>query len=186
MKTSIVKYLLTTLFLVACSGQKQTISAEDKAKLKEMVDAKSIHLEAKWANPMATRSMNAISSAGLLPPGSNAGRIDIMGTANYLKIKNDSVFAVLPYYGERQFGGAYNTQEVGIQFQGIPKDFEINYNEKKEHYTFEFGIANAHGEIFNVNGTLFFNMKTTFYINSTERMTIGYLGDISKLKEGNK
>lgn len=183
MKTRILKYLLISFALVACGGQKQVITAEDKAKLEEMVNTKSFRLEARWANPLANQSINAISSAGLLPPGSNPNRIDIRGTTSYLEIKKDSVFAILPYYGERQFGGAYNPQEVGIQFKGIPKDLEIRYDGKEQRYTFEFDIINDYGEGFNVNGTLFPNFKTNFYINSTERTTIGYWGNVEDLEK---
>lgn len=183
MKITILKSVFILVFLVGCGGQKQTISEEDKAKLEEMVNDRSLRLDARWANPLANQSINAISSAGLLPPGSNPNRIDIIGTASYLEIKKDSVFAILPYYGERQFGNTYNPQDVGIQFKGVAEDFEISYNEKKQHYNFKFDISNEGGEGFNVIGTLFHNFRTNFYINSTERRTIGYWGNVEELKE---
>ncbi len=183
MKTTLLKYVLIGFALVACGGQKQIVTAEDRAKLKEMVNSKSFYLDARWANPLATQSINAIASAGLLPPGSNPNRIDIIATASYLKMRNDSVFAILPYYGERQFANTYNAQQAGIQFEGIPEDFEIAYNEKKKHYDFRFDIVNGDGEGFNISGTLFPNFKTNFFINSTERMTIGYWGNVEELKK---
>ncbi|MEO0573671.1 MAG: DUF4251 domain-containing protein [Bacteroidota bacterium] len=182
MKTTILKYVWLGLVLVSCGGQKQAVSEEDQSKLEEMVNTKSLYLNARWANPLANQSINAISSAGLLPPGSNPNRIDIIGTASYLEIKKDSVFAILPYYGERQFGNTYNRQEVGIQFKGPPEDLEIRYNEKKKYYSFKFDISNQAGERFNVSGTLFPNFRTNFYINSTERRTIGYWGNVEELK----
>ena len=166
----------------SCGSQKQTVSPEQTEQLEEMVTNKSFLLDARWANPLATRSINAIASAGLLQPGSNPNRIDIIGTTSYLKVQNDSVFAQLPYYGERQFGSTYNPADVGIQFKGIPKDFKILFNEKKQHYEFEFDIVNDQGEGFNINGTLFPNLNTIFYINSNERLTIGYSGVVEKPK----
>lgn len=183
MKTTLLKYILIGFALVACGGQKQTVTEENQARLEEMVNSKSFYLDARWANPLATQSINAVASAGLLPPGSNPNRIDIMATASYLEMKNDSVFAILPYYGERQFGHIYNAQKAGIQFKGIPEDFEISYNKKKQHYDFKFDIVNEEGEGFNITGTLFPNFKTNFFINSTERMTIGYWGNVEELKK---
>ena len=183
MKTRIVLTLGIGLLLLACGSQKEVISEADRAKLEGMVNAKTMYLDAEWANPLATRSINSVASAGLLPPGSNPNRIDIIGTASYIKIHKDSVSAILPYYGERQFGSTYNQKEVGIQFEGVPDAFEMEYDAKKQAYTFEFDIVNEFGEGFNVSGTLFPNFKTNFYINSTERMTIGYWGSVKDLEE---
>ena len=54
-----------------------------------------------------------------------------MGTNNFLEVKGDSVSADLPYYGERQIAGSYNNRDVGVQFEGLAKDFELSYNDKK-------------------------------------------------------
>jgi hypothetical protein len=169
--------------MVSCGSQKETASAEEMAKLEELVNSKSFRLNARWANPMATQGINAVAASGLLPPGSTPNRIDIIGTASYLEVKNDSGFAILPYFGERQFGSTYNPQDVGIQFKGVPKDFEIEYNEKKQRYEMEFDIINEQGEGFNINATLFPNLNTIFYINSNERRTIGYSGTMNKIPE---
>jgi len=186
MKNWNVKYALGLMALVlsSCGGQKETVPTAEMAQLEEMVKSKTLHLDARWANPLSTRSMNSIANAGLLPPGSSPNRIDIIGTASYLEIRNDSVFAILPYYGERQFGSVYNASDTGIQFAGIPEDLELNYNDKKRHYEFEFDVVNEHGEGFNINGTLFPNLTTRFYVNSNERLTIGYSGNVEAPNEG--
>ena len=175
--------LLSAIILLSCGAQKESISSAEMAKLEEMVNSKSFHLDARWANPLATRSMNAIATSGLLPPGSSPNRIDIVGTASYLEMRNDSVFAVLPYYGERQFGSVYNAQETGVKFEGVPEDFEMTFNEKKQHFEFAFDVVNEHGEGFNINGTLFPNLTTRFYVNSNERLTIGYSGNVEAVQE---
>lgn len=151
-----------------------------KNQLDELVVSELLHLQVNWANPLSTRAVNSALTAGLLPPGSNPSRIDVVGTSSYLKIEKDSVFAQLPFFGERQFGGAFNTQEVGIQFEGIPEDLTMSFDEKKQRYEFEFDIINEHGEGFNINGIIYPNLTTSFYINSTERSTIGYWGRVEE------
>ncbi len=171
--------VLGTFFLLvvaACSSKRMVFSEAEKTALEEMVNNRSFRLTAQWANPLATQGINALVSSGLLQPGSSPNRIDIIGTTAYLNVKGDSVTAQLPYYGERQFSNTYNPTNVGIQFDGIARDVELVYDEKKEVYDFSFYILNDLGEGFNVNGTLFPNLKTTFYINSTQRFTIGYTG----------
>ena len=183
MKSTIFTMLFAVLLLVgACGSQKVVYTPSEKAKFEEMVDAASFRLIAEWANPLATRSVSALATAGFLPPGSSPNRINIMASTAFLYVTKDSVHAQLPYYGERQVGNTYNQANVGIQFKGAPKDFKLEYQEKKESYYFAFYIINDQGEGFNVNGTLFPNLRTTFYINSTQRLTIGYTGRVVDTK----
>lgn len=181
--TTLVLCCTIALLFSSCGSQKVNYTAAEKAQLEEMVNANAFRLKAQWANPLATRSVNALASSGFLPPGSNPNRIDIIGTAAFLEVTTDSVRAQLPYYGERQFGNTYNPADVGIQFNGVPKDFKLEYDEKKDSYYFAFDIINDLGEGFNVNGTLFPNLRTTFYINSTERLTIGYSGLVTDTEQ---
>lgn len=185
MNTSILKISIafSVLVLAACGGQKKISSPEELAKLDKFVNAKQFNLNARWANPLSTTTMNAISTSGLLPPGSSPNRIDIIGVASYLEFKNDSVFAQLPYYGERQFASTYNPADAGIQFEGVPEDLDFSFDEKKQEYNFKFDITNDQGEGFNIVGTIFPNYRTVFYINSNERLTIGYSGTMEALEE---
>ena len=171
---------LGLLALCSCGGIKQTSSEEKKAQLEQMVNERSFRLEADWVNPMATQSMNSLSNAGLLPPGSTPNRINIVGITAFLEVKKDSVAADLPYWGERQFGTPYNSRNMGIQFEGVPRNFEISYNERKKQYEFEFDITNDM-EAFNVSGILFSNLTSQFSINSTQRFVIGYDGKIRRV-----
>ncbi|MEM1336335.1 MAG: DUF4251 domain-containing protein [Bacteroidota bacterium] len=177
--TTLVVCCTIALGLLSCGSQKPSYTEAEKNQLEEMIDAKTFRLNPRWANPLATRTVNVLATSGLLQPGSTPNRIDIIGTTAYLEVTQDSVRAELPYYGERQFGSIYNSANAGIQFKGVPEDFKVEYNEKKGSYYFTFDIINDLGEGFNVNGTLFPNLKTTFYINSTERLTIGYTGTVA-------
>ncbi len=177
MKMTSLALCCTVVFLLSgCGSQKVSYTPEEKAQLTEMVNANSFRLRAQWANPMASTSVTAVLNSGLLLPGNSPNRIDIMSTTAYLEIGPDNVSAQLPYYGERQIANTYNPTDVGIQFKGVPDDLKIEYNEKKDTYSFSFDIVNDLGEGFNVNGTLFPNLRTIFYVNSTQRFTIGYVG----------
>jgi len=175
--------VVITLALVACGGQKKVTSPEDLAKLDKLINQKNFIVNARWANPLSTTSMNAVASAGLLPPGSSPNRIDIIGVTSYLKFENDSVKAQLPYYGERQFASTYNPADVGIRFEGVPKDLEISFDEKRQEYNFKFEISNDSGEAYNINGVIFPNYSAQLYINSNQRLTIGYSGTMEALEE---
>lgn len=103
-------YIIILGLLFMSCGSKKTIAIQERAYLDlgQLVEEKNYNITSNWALPMLTSGMMAVSNAGLLPPGSNIGRIDISSTRNHLKIAGDSVSAYLPYYGERQMGGSYN------------------------------------------------------------------------------
>lgn len=175
-----------TATVIACSSSKDaTYAPEAIAQFHELVQNDSLRINARWANPMGTQSMNAIANAGLLPPGSAVNRIDLIGTSSFLEIKGDSVKAHLPYYGERQMAGVYNSNDVGIEFNGVPKDFAMVFNEKKKVYEMFFNIKN-NDEAFDVNAVLFPNRKIIMYINSSQRLTIQYQGVFSEITTESK
>ena len=174
--------LIILLVLSACGSSKPSYTSEQIEELNKLVESKSFLFEAEFANPLATQSMNAVSNAGLLPPGSAVNRINLMGTNNFLEVKGDTVSANLPYYGERQIAGAYNNSDVGIQFNGVSENFKMSYNETKAAYEFEFTAKNK-SEIFNINGVLFANNTVSLYVNSSQRLTINYQGILKELSE---
>lgn len=175
--------IIIVLFVVtACGSSKPAYTVNQIEDLKKLIEHGSFLIEAEFANPLATQSMNAVSSAGLLPPGSAVNRINLMGTNNFLEVKGDSVSANLPYYGERQIAGAYNNSDVGIQFKGVPEDFKMSYNEKKETYEMKFSAKNK-SEIFYINAIIFPNNKVSLYVNSSQRLTINYQGMLKDISE---
>ena len=185
MKTKKKNFILvsTLLLIFSCSSSKKTsFTAEQKDEFHKLVQSKSFKITAKWANPLATQSMNAVANAGLLAPGNTINRIDLTGTASFLEVKGDSVSANLPYYGERQIAGAYNSSAIGIQFNGLAKDFKMSYNEKREAYEMQF-LATHKTEVFNINAVLFINNAATIYVNSSQRLAINYQGTFKKQQD---
>ncbi|AKA36380.1 DUF4251 domain-containing protein [Flagellimonas lutaonensis] len=173
-------FVLLLVSVVGCGTSSiPKASPEQLAELENLVENKKIFFEAEWAMPLTTNSLNQISNAGLLPPGSTANQINLIGNNNFLKIDGDSVSAYLPYYGERQMGGVYNQSNAGIKFEGVPTDFEISKDDKKNTYSIKFDV-NDRSEAFQVNMTLFPNMTASVNINSNERFSIRYQGKAKK------
>ena len=121
MKTIVASFIVLSI-LFSCSSAKNSIS--DTHPIHSLISSRSFEFTADWASPMVTQSMNSIANSGLIPPGSTISRINLAGNPNYLKVFGDSVSANLPYYGERQFGGGYGSA-TGIEFNGIPEDYEM-------------------------------------------------------------
>ena len=66
------------LLVQGCGTVSKNTLAETKA-LDELVVSKRFEIESDWALPLATNSLNSIANAGLLPPGSSANRISLVG-----------------------------------------------------------------------------------------------------------
>lgn len=184
MKNHVV-YMLITLFLLlshSCKSTSDTFSNAEMENLEQLVQGKNLEIESEWTWPLSRNSINQVANAGLLPIGSTAGRINLMGIPNYLRIEGDSVSAYLPYFGERHIAGNYNNNNVGIQFNGIPNNFEVAKDEKKQVYKIKFGISEK-AEAYLVNVTLFPNLRSEVVVNSNQRFSITYYGEASEIKE---
>ncbi len=168
--------------LLCCTGTKPGVPGSySNASLDGLVASKRFEIVSNWASPMLSRGVMAISNSGLLAPGSTAGRIDLTGNTNFLKIQEDSVSAYLPYYGERQMGGGYN-RNSGIEFKGIPTEYEVSKNTKGNGYMLRFTIA-ENSENYQVFVNLFPDMSTTISVNSSQRDAISYYGNAKALTE---
>lgn len=182
MKKGILVFLIG-MVLANCGSSSKTISSDgNSADLEQLISSKSFEIQMDWATPMASASLNSIANAGLLNQGNNASRISLIGNANFLKVKGDTVSAFLPYYGERQMGGGYNNDGSGIKFEGVPRNYKVSKNDKHNRHEIHFDI-NEKSESFNVVVTLFPNMSSSVNISSSQRSPIGYQGKVKALSE---
>ncbi|NNC70262.1 MAG: DUF4251 domain-containing protein [Flavobacteriaceae bacterium] len=172
-------FVLLVLMMTGCASTKKThiVKEKDTKALDELISSKSFEINSQWAQPQLSNTMVQLGNAGLFPAGSNAGNINLIGNSNFLKMEGDRVQAFLPYYGERQMGGAYNNNKTGIEFDGIPIDLEIT-KEKKESYEINFNISDKYSpnEIYRVMIQIFPNLTSTITINSSQRFPIRYRG----------
>jgi hypothetical protein len=168
------------ILLMACAttGKPTGADARDQ-RLDDLVAARTFSIAMQWASPMITSSLSQVLNSGLLPPGSNPGRIDIQGSNYYVAMHGDSVAASLPYFGERQRGGGYGTTE-GITFKGLAKDLSIEKSTKRQSYEVHFRIGDK-TESYQVWMTLFAGGNANVRINSTDRFTITYDGVLQEL-----
>ncbi len=175
-KLSEYSFILFLLIIISCaSNPRPGIDTNEIEKLDSLVAFKSFEVKVNWAKPLVTNSINSIANAGLLPWGSTANMIDITGSSSYLRITSDSVMANLPYYGERQLGGTYNSINNNVSFNGLPKDFKITKNEKNKFYKIDFTISDG-TEIYDINLRLYPNLISFINVVSSHRTTISYKG----------
>ncbi len=176
MKTTVLIVLL--ILSSSITGCRSSAIKNDSSKidyLHNLVEERSYEINSDWAFPLMTQGLTSIANAGLLRPGSTAGSIDLIGNPNYLKVIGDSVSISLPYFGERQMGGGYANNDIGIAFDGIPEDYTVQWDERKNRYNIEMHIRQK-TESFEFNITLFPSLKGDINVNSTHRFSIRYSG----------
>ncbi|WP_157804956.1 DUF4251 domain-containing protein [Confluentibacter lentus] len=173
------------IVLVACGSGSPKYSDENSKALKTMIDNQSFEITSDWAQPLMTSAMQQLGNAGLFVNGSTAGNINISTHSNFLRMKNDSVMASLPFYGERQFGGGYNNAS-GIEFEGIPDDLQIKKG-KESSYEIRFNMAdkNSNTDNYRVYIKLFPNLTSTININSSSRSNIQFRGNVHEITATN-
>ncbi|TNJ41679.1 DUF4251 domain-containing protein [Tamlana fucoidanivorans] len=179
MKGSYLYAILVFFVLMSCGSSKNQVTQAEIDALTNLVQSKKFTIDSEWAYPMATASMQRV--AGLLQPGSNAGSINLIGNSNFLNVSGNTVKSYLPYFGERQMGGAYGGGDSAIQFDGETKDYKVSEG-KNNSYIISFD-ALSNSENFRVIIKVFPNMNADMSLTGNNRQTISYSGKILPLKE---
>jgi hypothetical protein len=150
-------------FCFAQEKTKQQLKEEKKiAKQKQvqsLIDSKEYEFVAVTAYPQGTRS------------------IDMVSNPNYLRIKNDSVFSEMPYFGRAYAGVGYGGSG-GLDFKGPVQDFSITKN--KKDYTIKAKVKD-NSDSYTIILTVFFEGNASLTINSVHRNSINYRGSIDKI-----
>ena len=173
---NIVLVLLIALFLFSCKSSTPSLSAEASKELQGWIENRSFEIKSDRANPKVSNGLNPLNSE-VYGAGSNASSINLVGNPNYLRVHQDSVFAHLPFYGTRQrLQLGKNTG--AIQLATIVQNYSSLYKEAKNRTAIHFE-AKEGSEIYDVNITVFGNGRTTIHVNSSQRSSISYEGNIA-------
>lgn len=173
MKTQIsILLVLLCFFNSAVFAQEKTkkeLKAErgqqKQKEIETLINSKNFVFEAQKVNPQG-------------------GRVIILDYNTYfLKFNTEKTTCDLPFFG-RAFNVAYGG-DGGIKFEGVPENIKIE--KKKKSYVLK---ANVKGkdDVYNINFSIFLNGGTTLFVNSNNKASISYDGEIKapKSKEGDK
>ncbi len=164
------------------SAPKALVGSDESTEVDRLVKERAFRIESDWARPLTTSSLNQVSNAGLLPAGSTASRINLIGNPNYLDLNGDRVNAYLPFYGEQQMGLARTRIDNAIKFEGVPEDLTIEETEDRSAYEMRFNIKDV-TESYRVTVLLYPNKRTLISVFSSHRFPMKYEGEIERLPE---
>ena len=178
-----VKYIGVILIIMvySCASSKPKASLEQIEALNTLIQSQEFNIESDIAYPRVTYAIQQALNSGLLPPGSTAGAISLIGNSNYLKVSGDSISSYLPYFGERQMQVQYGGGDSAIKLDGIMENYSVTKGEN-ESYLIKFQ-AKSKSEQFDIIITIFPNMKTEIFLNGTSRFSIRYSGHVIQVSE---
>ena len=177
-KGALTGCFVLVMLITSCKSAITPLTAEEQARLDRIVTDRNFTMIAQWAEPTPDSGINAMSNAGLFPPGSSPSRINLGENSNYFKMKGDSVFIQLPYYGERQVVKTYGQAE-GITYEGLANDLKVNRNTDRNYYDIDF-TAKDRGETFICNFRLYGGQRGLLTVQSNQRNQIRYDGTIHR------
>jgi len=157
MKIRLVCFAFMLFFVISCSSLKTT--PEIINTITNKVESKDFTVSVNYANPFRMKPVYLTSGYDL-------------------RIKNDSAFAFLPYYGVAQIA-PYNSSEGGIKFATLMTKYSITPNKKSNGWIIHFRV-NSGQSVLDVSLDVFNNGSTTFTVTSYERDMITFIGEIKR------
>ena len=144
-------------FMAACSSTKT--ATKTIGEITRKVESKDVTITVHYANPLRMKQ--------------------VVLTSEYdLRIKNDSAFADLPYFGVAN-SAPYGSSEGGIKFAEPMKDYVITPNKKSTGWDIYFKIRSK-GGTYEVFMNIFNNGSTSFSVTSQQRDMISFNGGIKR------
>lgn len=134
---------------------------ELKNKIENAIDHQEFKIDVKTANPQRGRTMFLTSSYSI-------------------ELRNDSLFSQLPFYG-RAYSIPYGGGQ-GLVFNAPYSDYTVKKGKKKDRYTITLK-ANSEEDKHTYQITIFDNGSVSLTVNSHNRETISFNGDIDLTKE---
>jgi len=170
--------LLVVVILSSCSVQKTGTEKDFNELTRKLESGETIRIEVDAAYPLNTFASQQVLNNVLRGTGDTANRIDLSGDGHYLEFDEERAVASLPFYGERRQGGGYNNvNDSGINFDDVPKDYNVTLKENTYIYDVEFE-ANKGVESYNVDVVVFASGDAVINIISSSRTRIEYRGKI--------
>lgn len=151
------------IFLTACGGTRSSGQIQNFEELQSLVASRNFEIEQEWANPVG------------------GGNINLIGNPNFIRFSGDSVEVFLPYFGVRHSGGGYGG-EGGIKYEGLAENLTINENAEKRNIELEFE-GDQVNENLEFHIKLFSNGSSYTSVNTTQRASISYQGNISRTED---
>jgi hypothetical protein len=146
---------IVLMFMFSCSASKSL--TEKTNEVNRRIQEKDFTIGVNYANPTRGRQ--------------------IYLTSEYdLRIKNDSAFAYLPYFGVA-YVAPYNSTEGGIKFAEPMLEYKSTPNKKNNGWIIKFKVK-SQISLYSITLDVFNNGSSSFTVMSYERDAIRFTGEM--------
>ncbi len=152
-----ISIVAVILAATSCSSVKATPEAADNVT--KQVQAKDYTIDVNMVNPLRGKSI-------------------ILTDSYELRVKGDSAYAFLPYFGVAQ-QPTYGDSDGGVKFNEPMKNYTITPNKKNNGWDISFKVDTKNHN-YELSLTVFNNGSASFNVNSMDRDMISYSGEVRK------
>jgi len=178
--SSLVLAFFVSGFLSSCktnSLAKSELEAKNKIVLDSLNALNNYKVDIEVIYPFNTVGTAEVANALLINTGNTANRIDVRGDGNFIEIKNDSVRAYLPFFGESRIsGGGVGGRSIAIQIDEPIKDFKKTITKGKLELVFNATQEKGDKDKYKIKIELFANNRATVDVTPVYRTFIRYDG----------
>lgn len=175
--------LLALVFAVSCkTSESATQRAEKLNNLETILKSKDFKIDINTVLPFNTNATTQVLNQVMRNTGNTANQINVNGYD--ITVKNDTVTGYLPYYGEQRLSSTRYNASLGIEFSGVPQDYELSKHQKKDVYIMQFTINYEEDTVESYKIFITFFPSNTVDVNiiSSHRNTIGYRGQLRAME----
>jgi hypothetical protein len=159
----LVLFCFLSFPVLAQEKTKKELKAErelqKQKEIEALIDSKNFVFEAQKVSPQGARTLN----------------LDY--NTYFLKFNTEKTTCDLPFFG-RAFNIPYGG-DGGIKFEGVPEDVKIE--KKKKSYNVK-AIVKGKDDVYTLYFNIFFDGGATLSVNSNNRASISYDGEIEAPK----
>jgi hypothetical protein len=160
--------LLLSLVVTICFAQektkkqlRQTRKIEKQKQTEILVNSKEFVFVARNASPQGFRN------------------IDLTSNANYIKFQPDFIKSEMPFFGRAYSGVAYRG-DGGLNFEGKPQEY--TFKKEKKAYQIK-AVVKGQYDVYKMYLSVFYDGSASLSINSNNRSTISYNGEIRPIEK---
>ncbi len=169
-----MRTVILTLALILIAGTGFTLQAQKNNSKGKKSKQEEKNAKFRGIQKLIESRSFVFDAERAMPSGGQP--VELTANSGQLIVKNNMVFASLPYIGHA-YTSMYGNQHVGMNFKGKMDDIKYKVNEKKRKVYFSFKVTDD--DSYNVSMEITYNGGCSVTIISQRKSSISYSGKVS-------